>query len=138
MLESASYYHSLFILIALILTVQKFSIIKKQEGYAVLKKRDNIRTMQIFLLFFVFLYGFRPLVPGFGDTLNYVGAYERMHDFGVYSSEGDVKPGKDWIFNTLMFSCAQVMDVHFFFFIIMLLYIVPMYLGCKKLDSVHV
>ena len=59
-----------------------------------------------------------------------------MHEFGNFYLE-DVKSGSDALFNILMFLCAQIMDVHFFFFIIMLLYIVPMYLGCKKLDSVH-
>lgn len=136
MIDLAIYYHSFLMLVVLILTMQKFSIIKKQVGYDVLRNRDNVKTIQLFLLFFVLLYGFRPL-SGFGDTSNYATSYERMHDFGTYGN-GDVNPQKDWLFNTFMFSCAQIMDVHFFFFIVMLLYIVPMYLGCKKLDSAHV
>ena len=136
--DLAIYYHSFLMLVVLILTLHKFSIIKKQKGYDVLRNRDNVKTMQLFLCLFVLLYGFRPLVTGFGDTLNYVGGYERMRDFGVYNNMGAMAPDKDWIFNVVMFSCAQIMDVHFFFFIVMLFYIVPMYLGCKKLDNRHV
>ena len=138
MLEFATYYHSFLMFIVLLLTIHKFTVLNKIEGYDVLKRKDNVRTMQLFLLFFVFLYGFRPLASCFGDTMNYVRSYQRMHDFGIYNVFGDLKADKDVLFNTLMFSCAQVMDVHIFFFIIILLYIVPMYLGCQKLDRTHV
>lgn len=137
MIEFATYYHLFLMFIVLLMTINKYYVISRYHGYGVLKRRDNTKSMLLFLCFFVLVYGFRPLASCFGDTLNYVGGYERMHDFGTYGN-GDVKPGKDWLFSTIMFSCAQIMDVHFFFFIIMLLYIVPMYLGCKKLDNAHV
>lgn len=137
MIEFAIYYHSFLMFIVLLMTINKYYVINKYHGYDVLKRRENTQSMLLFLCFFVLVYGFRPLASCFGDTLNYVGSYERMHEFSNYYFE-DIKAGKDVIFNTLMFFCAQIMDVHIFFFIIMLLYIVPMYLGCKKLDSVHV
>ena len=138
MIEFATYYHAFLMFIVFILTISKFAIVNRYEGYNVLMIRDNVRTMQLFLLFFVFFYGFRPLAGCFGDTLNYVSSYERMHNFGVFSFEGDGKSGTDWLFNTFMFFCSKVMDVHFFFFIIIFLYIVAMYLGCEKLDNAHV
>ena len=129
-------YRPLFIFVVLLMTMNVYTIVNRYHGYDVLKRTDNTKIIILFLFFFVLVYGFRPL-QGFGDTSNYVTTYLRMHDFGVYNLYGDTKPANDVIFNTLMFLCAQIMDVHFFFFIIMLLYIVPMYLGCKKLDSVH-
>lgn len=137
MIEFAIYYHSFLMFIVLLMTINKYYVINKYHGYDVLKRRENTQSMLLFLCFFVLVYGFRPLASCFGDTLNYVGSYERMHEFGNFYLE-DVKSGSDALFNILMFLCAQIMDVHFFFFIIMLLYIVPMYLGCKKLDNAHV
>ena len=131
------YYSPVFYLSCLFMTLTFFYKIKRFKGYDVIRKKNNSQVILLFLCFFVLLYGFRPL-QGFGDTSNYVSSYVFMHDFGTYNSSGDVQPGKDVLFNTFMFACAQIMDVHIFFFIIMLLYIVPMYLGCKKLDYFHV
>lgn len=137
MIEFATYYHPFFMFIVLLMTINKNYVISRYHGYGVLKRRENTKNMLLFLSFFVIIYGFRPLASCFGDTLNYVIGYERMHDFGTYGN-GDVKPGNDWLFNTFMFFCAQIMDVHYFFFIVMLQYIVPMYFGCKELDNAHV
>ena len=136
MQELAIYYHPLFAYVVLLMTINKCYVISRYHGYDVMKMRDNRKSMILFLCFFVLAYGFRPLASCFGDTLNYAGSYERMHDFGGYIYE-DIKTGKDVFFNILMFSCAQIMDVHFFFFIVMLFYIVPMYIGCKQLDNRH-
>lgn len=137
MLELATYYHPFLMIIILLMTINKYYVISRYHGYDVMKMRDNRKSMLLFLCFFVLAYGFRPL-EGFGDTANYAKSFMFMHDFNTYNSYGDMNPGKDVVFNTLMFSCAQVFDVHFFFFIIMLLYTVPMYIGCKKLDNRHV
>ncbi len=129
-------YHPFLTFSVLLMTISRYFVIYKYNRYDVLKRKDNVKSMIIFLCFFVLVYGFRPL-QGFGDTGNYAASYERMHNFGVFNSDGDISPKKDWLFNIVMFSCAQVLDVHFFFFIVMLFYIVPMYIGCKQLDNRH-
>ena len=138
MLEFAQYYHFIFIIFVLLLTISKFKQMRKYAGYEVLRRKDNTDTIVFFVILFVLIYGFRPVSPYFGDTGVYATSYEDMQDFGINSFEDGLRNKKDWIFYLFMFSCAQVMDVHFFFFIIMLLYIVPMYVGCKKLDFFHV
>lgn len=137
MQELAKYYFLFYILCVCVLTIHRYLIFNKYRGYEVLTKREDARLMLLFLLIFVMLYGFRPL-EGFGDTRNYASLYGYMRDFGIYNSAGYEKAGNDWLFNTFMFSCAQVFNVHFFLFIVMILYIVPMYIGCKKIDVTHV
>lgn len=137
MQELAIYYYPLYLLCVSIMTMNRYMTLDKYIGYEILTKREDTRIMLAFLLFFVLLYGFRPL-GGFGDTGIYASIYEHMRDFGVYNSAGDEKAGSDWIFDIFMFTCAQVINVHFFLFIVMFFFIVPMYIGCKKIDFVHV
>lgn len=138
MQELDIYYQPFYLFVVLLLTISKFRQMKRYAGYEILKRKDNTDSILLFLIFFVLFYGFRPITPYFGDTRVYADSYEQIREFGVNGNMGDESIGKDWIFQTFKFFCAQTMDVHFFFFIIMLLYIVPMYVGCKKLDFFHV
>ena len=62
-----------------------------------------------------------------------------MEDHGVSPQNGDAKIGDagDWLFYYVMFQFSQVVDVYVWFFFIMILYIVAMFVGCKKFDTRH-
>lgn len=62
----------------------------------------------------------------FGDTINYTLAYELLQQ-GV-----SVKIKSDYLFNYLMKLCSKLMDVHSFFLLIDVLYIVPCFLFSQK------
>ena len=70
--------------------------------------------------------GLRPVSGVFGDTINYAAAYNLMQQ-GVV-----VKIEKDFVFNYFMKWCSGFMDIHTFFFVIDVFYIVPCYLFSRK------
>jgi hypothetical protein len=43
----------------------------------------------------------------------------------------------DWLFYTIEKFCAEIMDVHLWFMLMMCCYIIPMYKGCKQIDVKH-
>ena len=68
-----------------------------------------------------------------------------MQNYGVYGiniqNDGTINiiesAGSDWVFYSVMFLCAQVMSVNFFFLIVMYFYVVMMFQGCSKIDYKH-
>lgn len=109
-------------------------------SYAVIQKRENYQPIVLFSVFYILFFGLRPLAYDtgvFGDSGVYAVKYQNLQEFGVFSTQGSEDAGKDWLFFIFMRSCAQVMDVHFFFAFIMFIYIVMMYEGCKKMDIRH-
>lgn len=72
--------------------------------------------------------GQRPISPIFGDTVNYASIYQLMR-IGVF-----VQPESsgEWVWNGLMYACAQVMDVHSFFTLIDLGYFGFTFWACRR------
>lgn len=71
--------------------------------------------------------GLRPPYSGyFGDTGNYASAYDLMQR-GV-----EVKIEKDYLFNYFMKFCSGIIDVHTFFLILEIFYILPCVLFSHK------
>ena len=116
----APYYYFVYWLIVLIMTIKQFNVMQSKPGYAVIGQKYNYNKVFLLSVFFVLVYGFRPVTFEFGDSVNYAKGY-----------------ASDWLFNDFMYISAQLMDVHIFFAICMFLYIVMMYKGCKKLDHTH-
>ncbi len=122
----------------MLLTISCFNVMRRSLRYKVIESRDIYRSLLIFSVFYIFFFGFRPISgKNFGDTLNYAASYQLLVDFGAFNMEGSEDVGGDWLFNTLMYLCAQIMNVHFFFAIIMFFYIVMMFGGCKRIDNQH-
>lgn len=138
MLEFAPYYLSLYMFVVMILTINKFLELNSSFGYMVLYKRDSYTPMILFSIFFILLYGFRPISILFGDTVMYNAGYTTLQTLGTFSETGDgTSAGSDWVFYMFMALCAQVFDVSIFLTIVLFLYIVLMFNGCKNLDSRH-
>ena len=122
----------------MLMTVSRFNALRCNSAYEVIDNYDVYQPILIFSVFYIIFWGFRP-ISGiyFGDTAIYFEKYELLKNFGVFNMQGSEDVGSDWLFNTLMRSCAQVMNVHFFFSIIMLLYMIMMFGGCRKIDKLH-
>lgn len=132
------YYFFIYWFIVMLMTVSCFNVMRRSSTYKMIENRDVYRPILFFSIFYIFFFGFRPISGRyFGDTLNYAASYQLLEDFGVFNMEGSEDVGGDWLFNTLMHACAQVMNVHFFFTIIMFFYIVMMFGGCKRIDNRH-
>jgi hypothetical protein len=111
---------------------------RQKHAYFVIQNRDNYQPLVLFSVFYILFWGFRPYSGQyFGDTPNYNKKYELLKNYGVFNMQGADDVGNDWLFDTLMRSCAQVMDAHLFFTIVLFFYIVMMFTGCRKLDNRH-
>jgi len=93
-----------------------------------LPSKGQFQQFGVLLLIFVLLYiGFRPISGRyFGDTSTYAAIFKQ------YAYGGEITSDKDVLFHHLMKLCSQLMNVHFFFLFCASLYIVPLYLVCKK------
>lgn len=123
--------------VVMLLTLMKFSEIQPMRGYGVLYQRDNYWPMICFSVFFILLFGFRPISIFFGDTVNYNASYQIMQTAGSLEAADVSEASSDWLFYGFMFLCSQVVDIYYFFVIVMFFYIVMMFFGCRKLDVRH-
>ena len=137
MLEFAPYYISIYMFVVIILTMNKFMELYPSLGYMVLYKRESYMPIIWFSIFFILLYGFRPISSFFGDTVNYNVTYNYLQTLGTYNSVGSTTPENDWLFSIVMKFCAQIMSVHYFFVIVISFYILMMFQGCRNLDNRH-
>lgn len=143
--ELAPFYFFIYWFFVMLITISKYYSLRSQKGYTVISLRDNYTPLILFSVFYILFFGLRPASPIFGDSYIYRSTYEVMQRYGVYSlhidNSGSVdvsnNAGSDWIFYSVMFLCAQVMSVNFFFVIVMFFYITMMYQGCRKLDYKH-
>lgn len=119
---TAIHYHVLFV-IAILITFHALIFDIKDEqsisffyafGYAVV----------VALIFYM---GLRQVNTSyFGDTFNYAKGYD------LWQQGVDVKIKSDYLFNYLMKFCSGLMDVHSFFLLVDILYIVPCFLFSRK------
>ena len=112
MLEFAPFYYPVYIFVVMLLTVNKFYEIHSLQGYTVFYKRDNYVPLILFSIFFILVYGFRPISILFGDTVNYDVSYHIMQTYGVVEDELPAEMNSDWLFYWSMFYFAQVFDIH--------------------------
>ena len=137
MLEFAPFYYPVYIFVVMLLTVNKFYEIHSLQGYTVFYKRDNYVPLIVFSIFFILVYGFRPISILFGDTVNYDVSYHIMQTYGVVEDELPAEMNSDWLFYWSMFYFAQVFDIHVFFITVLFFYVLIMFSGCRKLDIWH-
>ena len=145
MFEFAPYYFFIYWFVVMLITFSKFNNMRSLKGYTVIPQRDYYKPLIIFSVFYILFFGLRPVSHAFGDTTIYADGYKVMQNYGVYSLinnhdgsfEASQSAGSDWLFYSVMFLCAQVMSVNFFFLIVMIFYITMMFLGCRKLDYKH-
>ena len=145
MKELAPYYFFIYWFVTMLITVAKFNRLNSLKGYALINQRDNYMPLILFSVFYILFFGLRPVSIMFGDTTVYDKLYNNMQSYGVYRmnllEDGSIdvsnSAGSDWLFYTVMFLCAQVMSVNFFFVIVMFFYVTMMYQGCQKLDYKH-
>ena len=69
--------------------------------------------------------------------MNYYRTYTLIQDFGVFNMLGHTEAGNDPLFYSLMYSCAHIGWYTCFFVICLFLYVVLMFVGCRKIDPPH-
>lgn len=137
MIEFAPYYYAVYWGVCLLITVILYNKFYTFSSYEIMYQNDNYRPVVYLSLFLIFFLGLRPISYLFGDTVNYEATYRIMQIYGSSDSDLPSEMNSDWLFYHFMALCAQVIDVHIFFAIVMFFYVVFMFEGCKKLDSRH-
>lgn len=133
MKELAPYYFTIFWFVSMLLTVNQFNMFNSLRRYTILYQRDDYKPMIWLSIFTVLFFGFRPVHYIFGDTVVYDELYRMLQIDGT-SVIGD---HSDWLFYSFMAHCAPLMDINYFFAIVMCFYVAMMFAGCKKLDLRH-
>ena len=98
-----------------------------------LKNKSYSPWAFVFALFLLLYIGLRPIyVPGvgvyYGDTINY------LHKFDFISKGGLVEVWADPLWGILTEFCARNMTAQVYFFILATLYIVPIYIACRRIS----
>jgi hypothetical protein len=110
-------------LMVVVVTFQKLRVLDLESK----KSMEYGKSMGIFILVFLILFmGLRPISGYFGDMSTYASYFQRYQegDFILFS--------RDIFFEYFMQACAQIMDVKSFFLLSAIMYVIPLYLVCKK------
>ena len=126
----AKLYQPIILAIVFIYTIIHYYRIKPLTSVGLLRRRSKRAGIFLLTAAFTLIVGLRPVSSVFGDTVNYAYLYEMLNGA---SSFRDILPGDEIIFYSFMFFCSKVMDVSFFFLIVEVIYVVPIYLACRKL-----
>jgi len=121
------YYTDIYYNIILLVVVFTWVHTKSFSGFT----KDTYRFSKIsgiILFWFVLLYmGLRPVSWYFGDMTTYARYYD------IYASGEELDKTKDVGFYTLMKVLSSFQSTSLFFFVITLLYILPLYIATKRL-----
>lgn len=124
----AQYYYPVYLHIILLFSLIQYSQCGKLNAdNLILKKRSNAAIC--FFVLFVFVIGFRPISPYFGDTVNYA-PWFKAYQNGLIEYDSSTS---EWLFQLIMFSCSKVMSVHGFFTIVLAGYVGFMLWACFRL-----
>lgn len=120
-----TYYTNIFYQFLLLMTLFVLA-----QGDTKLESSQNLSSKKAlgFVIFLIVLFyiGLRPLNNCFGDMGNY------YRQFQMYVAGAPLKIEKDPLFEYFMFGLAQITSSSTFFFLCAFLYVVPLYLACKK------
>lgn len=135
----SEYYYYVYWFVVMLMTVKQFSVINKYPRYAVIGRSFGYKPLLMFSIFFIVIYGLRPVYTGgvFGDTANYATTYQMLQNYGVFNMQGADEIRTDWLFYTIQKICSEIIDVHLWLMLMMCCYIIPMYQGCKLIDKKH-
>ena len=128
-----SLYYPVYIYSLLVLSIF-YSLGISQENTSFILNKSNNNFVLIYIGLFLLLVGLRPLSGYyFGDTANYAVGYEQYQNaLKTFDPES-----KEFVFEWMQFQCAKVMDVHGFYLLVEVFYIIPVLWACYKFVPNH-
>ena len=128
-----SLYNPTYLYSLLLLTLFYVAKIYNKDE-VLIDENTNNPLILIYVGLFVYFVGLRPISGYyFGDTSNYALTYNYfVNGVKIYDPESS-----EWVFEWMQYHCSKLMDVHGFFLLIEILYVVPVLWACKKLVPNH-
>lgn len=128
-----SLYYPVFIYSLLFLTIG-YAVSISRYGTSLIQRNTNQPLIYVYIILFVVLVGLRPISGHyFGDTSNYAMSYY-LYESGIKTYDPNAN---EWFFEWLMYNCSKVMDVHGFFLLIEVLYVLPVLWACRQFVPNH-
>lgn len=128
-----SLYYPVFIYSLLLLSFG-YSIFLSGQNITLYRQNSNSNVLLIYIFCFIFFVGLRPISGYyFGDTSNYA----RSYDAFVSGAKMLNSETKEWVFEWMQYQCSKIMDVHGFFLLVEILYIIPVLWACYRFVPNH-
>lgn len=124
---SAELYRPIYRFISIALTIYYCSRLNRGFGLNY-NKKERYGLVLFYAIAFIIFVGYRPISSYyFGDTGLYALKFNNLKGDLLHDKEDE------WIFDYITWWCAQNMDVHSYFLVIEIFYIVPVLIACKKI-----
>ena len=125
----ASLYYPLFTIVITFVSLSIALSIQKKGAYSLINRKHSMVMTTIFVCLITLFLGLRPSSPLFVDMGTYHHLYYQLQvgDYPEAFMESDV------LFAAFMLFCSRYFDVRLFFFIVEVLYIIPVYLTSRRL-----
>lgn len=128
-----SLYYPLFIYTLLILSLG-YAVYLNGQNTTFIQQNSNNNLFLIYFLLFTIFVGLRPISGYyFGDTSNYALVYNNFVS-GVKALNME---SPEWVFEWMQYQCSKVMDVHGFFLLVEIFYVVPVLWACHRFVPNH-
>lgn len=121
-------YEKVHLLIVLAFSLYFFFRLQNVSSKKLLMRKRSSFGVYIYVLLFIIVVGLRPISSAFGDTVNYALGYE---DFSLTAER--IIVSRDSLFYSFMWLCSQHISVYWFFFIVEILYVLPITYACYRL-----
>jgi hypothetical protein len=128
-----SLYYPVFIYSLLILSLG-YSVYLSRQTVNWIQQNSNSNILLIYVFLFILFVGLRPISGVyFGDTSNYALMYNGFiigyRTLNLESSE--------WVFEWMQYQCSKIMDVHGFFLLVEVFYVIPVLWACYRFVPNH-
>lgn len=90
---------------------------------------DQVLGMMVAAVTIV-LIGMRPVDIAYGDTVNYAAGFRRMAE---HKDTLQLNLSKEWLHDIVSYFCAKYGNIHFYFIIFAIMYVVPLWLALRRI-----
>jgi len=92
---------------------------------------DQVLGMMVATVTIVMI-GMRPVDIAYGDTVNYAAGFQRM---ASNIEKTRLHLGKEWLYDFITYYCAKYANLHIYFTIFAIMYVVPLWLALRRIFS---
>lgn len=128
-----SLYQPIYLYTLLILSLG-YALSVSGQNTSFIRQNSNVNILLVYIFLFIFFVGMRP--PSgyyFGDSSTYAQGYNAF----VSGTKTLDLESKEWVFEWMQYQCSKIMDVHGFFLLVEIFYVIPVLFACYRLVPNH-